>query len=360
MKAETIIKQLQKTLPRYTELFSDKLSITSLINNSGTVTATTSVEHGLSNGKYIYIKGALTPITITDIARIEDVATAHTLTPHDLTDNYQTTVTISGVDQPEYNGEHKFIHQANRKTFTFEIEEIAITPATGSNMTLLMNIASGYNGLHEITVVDEFTFTYQIESDNNNPAQGDIVLYKELRISGAISLNRLLESYTAQADKNCWLYVVLGNVSSSKDRLTTTDRTGLLLKGQDVRITMLEPFSIYLFIPTKDEISARYARDLVSDFYPLLVKSLAGLYIPSEFGDVTPYGIALLGHNFVEYDYAYYVHEFRFEYSYEIVQSDLIDTDTSVAFRNIELQFLNNNNQLIMDTKIDLDDEPLT
>lgn len=362
MKAATIVKHLRETLPRYTNLFGDTVSIASLVNNSGVVTATTTDPHELSNNDYIYVKGALTQITITDITRNGDVATAHTASDHDFTDNFQQTVNIIGAEQAGYNGEHDFIHQANRLTFTFKVDSSTITPATGSPK-LIKNLKGGYNGYHQITVADEYTFTYQITSNPESPALGDILFTKGVRISSSVSLARAIQSYTDQTtstnDKRLWMFVVLGNTNPSRDRYTMTDRTGLTIKGQDIRTTIIEPFSLYIFTPTINEIAASNSRDLMSDLYVYIIKSMLGLYIPSGFVDSTPFGISTLGHGYIEYDYAYYIHEFKFEYSYTITYEDSLDTDTSVAFRDIELQFLNKFNEITMDTKIDLDDEPL-
>lgn len=358
MRADLIVAQLQQTIPRYTNLFSDTLAISSLTYSAGTVTAVTASAHGLNTNDYVYINGALTPITITDITRVGTQATATTASNHDLTDNYQETVTISGADQAGYNGTHNFIHQPNRRTFIFEVANTVVTPATGSPK-LLQNIAAGYNGYHKITRVDDTTFTYQITSTPESPAQGTIALSKSLRISAAVSIQRFMESYTKQGYNQLWMCVVLGNVTTSKDRLTLTDRTVFYSPMADVRITIIEPFSLYIVIPTVSEISARAARDLMSDLFPIITKSIGGKYIPSGFSDTTQYGLIMTGHSYVEYSYAYYVHEFNFEYSYEITSRDLVATDSSVAFRDIELQFMNSFDEMIRDVKIDLDDEPL-
>ena len=196
MKAADIVTQLKKIVPIYTNAFSDIIAVDSLSFATGIVTCITAAPHNLHNGDVIFINGALTPITITSLTRIDNIATAITASDHDYTDGYTQTVDIIGADQVEYNGEHTFIHQPNRRTFEFEVDGEPITPATGTDIYVLNNLAGGYNGQHVITVIDDTTFTYPITSIPESPAQGTITVQANTRISGAVSIDRIIESYS--------------------------------------------------------------------------------------------------------------------------------------------------------------------
>jgi hypothetical protein len=359
MKAANLVQQLQSTLPLYTSLFSDIFSISSLTRSGTTVTAVTTMPHGLITGATIVISGALTPITITSLTQSAGVATALTSSAHDFTDNYTTTVNIFGANQPEYNGIHNFIHQENRKTFTYEITGNPVSPATGTNIYVLENLKHGYNGAHVITRIDDVTFTYQITSTPASPALGTIILSSANRISATVSVERAKESYTPQTFNKLWLFIVLGSSSASKDRFVLTDNTAVVTAGQDYRQRIIDNISLYVFANSENETSGAVVRDLMQDLLNPILKSVLRYHFPSGFNDQTNFGITFAGHDIYEYNYPYYIHQYIFEDTFDITYPDTLNTDDSVAFRDIELNFLNKMNVVIADTNVDLDDVPL-
>jgi len=361
MKAADIVKQLWLTLPRYTNLFSDDIVVSSLTRSGTTVTAVTATPHGLSNGNYVFISGAKTPITITSLTQVNGVATAITASNHDFTDDYTETVEINGADQAGYNGVHDFIHQPNRRTFTFKVDPTTVSPATGT-IQVISNIKYGYNGLQLITVVNPTTFTYQITSTPESPAQGSMIMRSNIRITSAINFDRAVEAYTKQGENKLYAFVLLGNVSASKDRYTLNDSTATLAVGQDYRQRLIEPFSVCVFMPTTREIAGVNARDIMQDLAQPIFKSLLRFKFPSVFTDKTEFNLVFSGHQFIEYSLAYYVHEFQFENQFQIRFEDTVDDDDSVAFRDIDLHFntdLNSVHNEIMHTNVDLDDVPI-
>ena len=360
MKAADLVRQLQSTLPFYTDLFSDTFSITSLTRSGTTVTAVTSVPHLLVDGAIVVISGALTPITITSLTQTNGIATALTSSAHDFTDNYTVTVNIFGADQLEYDGIHNFIHQANRKTFTFEVDSSAVSPATGTNIYVLENLKYGYNGPHVVTVIDDTTFTFEITSQPASPAQGTIKMSSANRISDAVSIDRIKESYTPQTYNKLWLLVVLGATSASKDRYVMTDNTSIVTSGQDYRQRIINNINLFVFANSKTETSGAIVRDLMQDLLKPILKSVLRYHFPSGFSDQTNYGITFVGHDIYEYNYPYYIHQYVFEDSFDVTYPDTLDTDNSVAFRDIDLNFENKMNVIIASTNVDLDDEPLS
>lgn len=359
MKAADIVKQLKKIVPIYTDAFSDIVSVDSLTFSGGIVTCVTSNAHGLQNGDVIFIKGALTPITINSLTRVGDVATAITNSNHDYTDGYTQTVTIAGADQPEYNGTHDFIHQPNRRTFEFSVTGSPVTPATGTNIYTLNNLAAGYNGEHTVTVIDDFTFTYPITSNPESPAQGTITMQVKTRISGAVSIDRIIENYTKQFTGKLWMWVVLGNTTTSKDRFTQSDATFSITSGQDYRQRIISQFYIYVAVPCSNDLSAMDTRDSMEDLAQIILKAVLNYKFTSPYSDQTNFGCVYDGHGMFSYDYAYYIHEFRFQVIYDLSYLDTVNEDTSVAFRDFDFGFLNEYQTNIMQTNVDLDDEPL-
>ena len=361
MKASNIIAQLQSVLPNYTSYFSDELNVTSLTCSGTTVTAKTSVEHNLTTGDYLVIVNALTPFAITSLTRVDNIATAITNNAHDLTQGYQENVEIIDADQNEYNGIHPLLTVPNRKKFTYLVEDDPVTPATGTPK-LIEKIAVGYNGWHQVTVIDPVTFTYQVEKTLESPAQGTIKAKTRARISGAVSLERAIQSYTKKNTDKMWGFVVLGTATANKDRQTFSDATMSPGKGEIFRQEIIQPFSVYIFVPTTSTISGRKERDQMDDVLIALCKSLLRVKFPSGFYEVPYSGVVFSSHSFYDYIQAYYIHEFIFETMAWIIYEDTVDPDYNVAFRDIYINYesgINPDAGTIMTDHIDLDNEPL-
>lgn len=359
MKARDVILQLQLFLPQHTNLFSDVMSVDSLMCETKKVTCVTKENHGLSNGELIYVRGAITPVRIVELSCKDGIITAVTNADHDLTDGYQKYVTINGADQPIFNGKHEFIHQDNRFIFTCKANDKSNIIATGDNIYLLSEIRYGYNGPHRVTVLDSKTISYDTSRKIDEKAQGEIVLIKNHRISGANNLDRILESYTKQAPNKMWMFVTLDNATASKDRYTLSDATALHTSGQDVRQRVIAPFSIYVIVPTSNKLTPLDIKDNMDDLAKLVYRAILNWKIPSTYTDQTSFGVSFVEHGEVNYSYAYYVHFFRFESYYDLIREDCIDTDDSVALRDIILSFNNDNMAQIMYTDVNLDDNPV-
>ena len=203
MKAEDIIKQLQAVLPTLTDLFSETISVSALTRSGTTVTATTSIAHGLTTGTGVTIAGAESPTTIASLTFLDGIATAITTTSHDLTEGFQDgnatdspLVAVFGASEAEYNGLNPLLSVPNRTSFTYSLTGDPTSPATGMPV-LLENFNAGYNGRHVITVINPTTFTYQITQAPNSPAQGTIEAHTSIRVSGAVNIEKARDSYTA-------------------------------------------------------------------------------------------------------------------------------------------------------------------
>lgn len=355
MNVNEIVKWLRQTLPKNTEAFSDKLDIEEMSCTNKLVTCTTTSPHGLSTGDQIYIKGALTPNKITAITYSNGVATATTERPHDFTDGWQQYVVITGAIEPEFNSNHKFIHQPNRLTLEFEYT----TEGTG-DMLVLEDRAFTYNGYHTIVKIDDTTFTFTIDIDLgvDNIAYGDYVVIGKHRISGAISIDRAIESYTAQKQDNFWLFVVADRATAAKSRTTVTDGTLTTGGGAEVRNKIIYGFDIYVIFPCRDQISALQARNTADLFLFTLCKSLTNARFTIIGSDCQTMNCTLNGHDIYAYDRAYYVHVYHFETYFYINSADGY-FDEHVAFRDILLNYQNVYNTNILTTDIDLDDEIL-
>lgn len=337
MKALDIISQIRSVMPKLTDLFSDKLSITSLTFAAGTVTATTASAHGLSTGNFVFINGALSPNPIT-ITRVGNIATAITTNVHDLTQDFHETVTIRGADQSEYNGEKTLLSVVDKNTFTFTVTGDPATPATG---TIFLDelITDQYNGRHEITVTDTDEFTYTITGTPSTPASGTIEVKFGDRISGAATVEKALQSYTNQTTGDLYLFVVLEDARTNKNRDILNDASYRFEIGQSYRQEIIQAFSVFAFIPSTGSISGRDARDQAEDIRVFLVKSLLGVQFDAGFNEVLKYGVTYLGDSLFAYDNAYIIHQFNFEVIFNLNREDIVANDDNRAWRTFIINY---------------------
>lgn len=362
IKAETIIGELQDRLASYTDLFTEQVSISSLTRSSTTVTAVTSAVHGLTTGRYVNVIDAKSPILITSITRSETTATVVTATDHDYTEGFGMTAEIVGADQSDYNGTFDIVTVPNRRTFTYVVSGSPATPATGT-IYVLNNVSTGYNGRHQVTIIDTTTFTYEITQTPLSPAQGSPIARIGIRVTGAVSAQSALNGYTKQSSDNYYAFVILGDCVTSKDRSDPTDATQTYISGQEFRQRVICPFDVMVIKPTTTEIAAREARDDMNDVAVALFRSLLRTKLTDGLTNNQQFGTVFTGHGFAAYNGAYYVHSFGFETQLDVVYEDTINPDFSVAFRDIALDFQNPNetddDNTIMEASINLDEVAL-
>lgn len=363
MKASDIIKQLQLVLPNVTDLFSDSISITSLTRSGTTVTATTAAVHGRATSDVVIVSGAKSPITISSLTFSDGIATAITSSSHDLTELFENAiandsplVTVSGATESEYNGANPLLTVPNRNEFTYTVTGTPTTPATGTPV-LLENFNTGYNGRKIITVTSTTTFTYEITQTPDSPAQGTILANIGVRVSGALTVDRARDAYTKKDKNKLWAFVILGDVVANKDRDVLSDATAMMGAGVDPRNRVFAPFNVIIFIPTTDEIAAMNARDSIDEIRAHLFKSLLGVKLSTGLQSETLYGVIYESDGFNDYTGAYYMHQFVFSTMTDIITEDMIAPDFNVAFRNVDLQFLDAFETVELTANVNLDEE---
>ena len=442
MKLSDVVTTLQTYLPKFTDYFSDKVSISSLTRAGSTVTAVTSADHGFSTDDYIHISGAQAPLllsslvyvgtlSIASITRVARTVTVTTSSPHNLFTGI--TLEIVGADQQDYNGEHlirvtsatKFtyliltnpvtpatttgaltaevnlaigetvnnhamrstysnfdlsekeaqfyitgadqagynglqtaVNILNRKQVTFSLSSEPVTPATGT-IYLMDNFERGYNGLHQITVTDTDKFTYAISETPETPAQTISTIYAKnnLRISAAVSQQRVLESYSRQSTDKYWLFATMGTSTISKDRKIENDATTTLMPGQSFRLLSIQSLSIYVVAPSSSSLSASAVSDSMIDVEVAIYKSLLGKHFTSPFASDDKFYLTPVSNQNAYYDTSVYIHEYSFEtVGYITYYDTLLPTiDIVVPFLRIDGDYNNN----VLSTNINLDDNPV-
>lgn len=365
MKADFIIRQLYDTMPFLNDYFSDSINVLSLTRLGSTVTVTTNTSHGLVTGNYVSIVGAKNPTRIVSLTRVGNIVTAITDQDHDLTEEWFPNVEITGANESEYNGTFPLLSVPNRLTFTYRITGSPVSPATTSTEILLLTAGIGnYNGRFLVNVINNTRFTYELTPPfPYTPPMGNIKLKKNIRISGAATIDRAVESYTKQPNNKLWAFVVLEDTNVNKDRFVRNDAIATRTPADDWRMRLIKNFSIYVFAPSVEGIAARTERDLMEDIEVDLYKSILSIKIPSPFTEPTWSLVTPVANGVFEYNKAYYVHRFQFQTSVDIVKADTAFNPFTRAFRDLDLNYFDftdqNNGQIIANAYVNLDDEPI-
>lgn len=368
MKAADVVRQLRACLPRYSDDFTDTVGVVSIVSVGLLATVTTTVDHNLVNNDFVHIWGCLIPNAIIQLTQLDGVATAITANDNDLTENYEpdTNVTIVGANEAGYNGSHKLLRVLNRRTFEFEVDNATPSPATGSPLLLEDLKRYTYNGYHEITVVSSTQFTFALEKELGSPAYGDITLKVKPRITATATIDEAVRSYTKQFVGKLVIYVVLDNIIASKDRSEGSDAVFIQKRATDTRQLIIQQFHVYVFSPNKENITNRSNRDKADDVLALLTKCILGTTFQSSLQEESDYGTVFARSDFVGFESdssIVYVHDFVFEQSSYISFEDAVDTDKSVALRDIYGKYTSDfidDNEIKFEGNTNLDDEPLT
>lgn len=360
MKSTDVVKQLQLVLPTVTTLFSEQINIIAITPDD--ITATVEVaSHSFVVGDVVTITDTVSPVSITSISRVDEIATATTATPHDITENDLTTeVTITDTSDVDFNGTFPLVSAPNRFTFQFTIPDTIAASATGGFLDDPPG-AFGYNGTHVITAVpDTQFFDYVLPIALTNAATGSGVVNFSTRVTGAVNLERAIEMYTKQTDSNSlWAFVVLNETIASNDRNSRQDGVSSAAPGSDRRQQVYQNFSVYIVKNSADDLAARAARDTMEDVMSFLFKSLLFWKAPSGLADSGNTGVVFVTHLFGDYNTAVYIHEFQFQLISNITESDTVEPDFNVAFRDISLTMTTSISIEQLTANIDLDDEPL-
>jgi len=358
MKAKDVILQLMDRIPRHTELFTDKIQISSITSTGTTATATTASSHGRSTGDVVNILGAKSPISITSMTRVGEEITCVTNSDHDLTENYQESVTIQGANEAEFNGEFPLIGVPNRRTFNLQAEDSGATTATGSPIAIDAS-SYGYNGLKQITVLNATQFTYSIDKELPLDAAGNPFVFTGYRISGSADIDQFIDAYTSQDINEFWLCVVLGDTVASKDRDIQNDATSARATGVALYQKLVQPVSIYCIAPTTQQYAGRDARDDMEDIMSYLCRSMLGARFNTYLTAAREFQTTFVSHGIHQYIGAYYVHEFNFESIAQLTYGDSVGEDFNVAFRDIDFTMGVDVGSEELTGSVNLDDEPL-
>ncbi len=315
MILQEITNEFKSFLPLFTDMFTTNIDISSVTKVGDTVTIVTSTAHGLTVGRQVTLTGIENTIPISSLTRSGNVATAVTSSDTDLTEGFFPTIKVSGADQADYNGTFELKNVIDRTTFTYKVQNLPTTPATGT-IKYHDKLNLGFNGEYEvITAPDSTTFTVT----NSDPilvegSGSGMQLKLGIRISAAANIERVLSVYTKKSFEELWGFIVPLGAVIDKDRKMDNDAVSIRTTNTNYQQRRIKNFAFYVFIPTKLEIGGRTAADIADDLIPSLYKSILGYRVASPFVS-SPYSIITpIGDNLFTYNTAFYVHEYTFQF----------------------------------------------
>ncbi len=153
-----------------------------------------------------------------------------------------------------------------------------------------------------------------------------------------------------------WAFVVPSDSVASKSRHTATDATAIQTSGDDFRQKVITPFNIYLFIPTKNEIAGRASYDDMVLITSAIFKSILGASLPSPYYIESFSRVVFEAHGHFAYSGAYYIHKMEFSVVDDLIIEDTIRTFDDVAFRDLDCDIINSEDEIIADSTIKLDE----
>ena len=367
MRIAPIVNQLAAYLPFFTDKFTDQLTIVSASQSGGVATIETSTPHGFVVGSPFVATGIvpLIPITSFTIINTNQVVVGTALdngliSTYDFLTNKPIdfeipNLYVQGVVEPEYNGAFPIVDVPNRNRAIYQLPADPTTPPTVSG-DLLRYAANGYVGFKTVSsVINTTTFEYLIESNQPETTTNSGTIHTAARISGAVDLTRMEESYTRQGSDQFWLFVSQNESFASKDRNTLNDGLTTIKSSVEYRQRLIDSINVFIFVPTSDQLSGRLAIDELEDVKKALFKTLVRFNAPIEYDAQSSFQLFFDSTNTVGYTTSYLIQQYIFAANYDLTYYDTFDGALYAPFRNINATSIINGQDFIWNADLDVD-----
>ncbi len=343
MKLKPLIQLFQRTLPKYTDYFSDTIPISSGSVVNGLVTIITTSPHNFLSSNYVVINNAHISIPISSFVVSNGIATCKTNNDNsiNMAMNYKDNssdleVDLIGFADVGLNGTFKLLSVPNKQCFT-----IQTNIADGnyiSDGSIIRYSGNPIGGLRQINVINEYTFTYQLDDIGiNSLIYGNSTVYGNTRISGANDVVRANKSYSKQLQGKYWLYITYGSSTASKDRNILNDSVSMFSGTEDFRIRDIQDFDVNIFAPVSNDLTGLTARDNIEDIKKAIFKTILRFKQLKEFSNDDSFVYTYVNDFEVIANDAYIVHGYKFSTSYDITFNDTSQKDIYTPFRGIDI-----------------------
>lgn len=361
MKLLDIVKQLNSILPQYTGLFSNLLSISTIVASGGVATITTSTNHNVksSSSANLTLANVNSETPISAVSKDGNVVTFTTSIDHDLTFGWtdHDTVPLDGFTDSAWNDSFKLVNVANRREF--KVQSTNDIPVLNGNEFLLENRVDGINGRYQPTFVDLKTLTITGTFNDGNYEGGSIG--SGVRVAGVINPDEILSYYTRQGLQDFWMFVSMHDAELSKDRHSLSDAEATRATGEDIRMRLLDGFTLSVVTNVTKDISAIQAIDICRhDLLLPILKSVFGARFDTGLSSAPDFKAVLTGHGVGDFNRAVLIYNFDFEFAMDLTNDDTVEPENTRAFRDIDYtEVINGDDTINMTVTVDLDDEPI-
>lgn len=360
MKIADVVNQLRGVLPKYTDYFSNVLTVSSITAAGGVATIVTASAHGLTSGANIVLTDVVTRTAINGVSQSGLSFTFTTASAHDLTLGWPAHefVTLDGFTDAGWNGEFYLTAVSNRQTFT--VRSTNSLPTLNGNEVLKEIRIDGVNGRYSVTVVDPVTITISGAFIDGIYEGGTVSTAQ--RISGAVNELRAYEQYTEQGLNELWMFVVMADANVSKDRSTYSDATATKPGGNDMRLRLIDGFSLIIIADTTTDIMATDALDICRHELLLpILKSVNGIRFTSGLTYTGDFRTVLTGHSIAEYDRSVLVYRYDFETVMDLTNNDTVEAGDTRAFLDADYTHYigGDDTQPLTILPMDMDEVPL-
>lgn len=357
MRLVDVVNQLRLILPKYTDRFSNSLSIISMVASGGVLTITTAGEHGLSSNQLVTLSSVKTQTPISAVSQDGLIFTFTTASDHDLTYGWpeHDTIELTGFTDTAWNGSFTLVSVPNRRNF--KLQSTNTVPALNTNEKLLEIRIDGVNGSYAAMPINSTTFSVSGDFEDGTYIGGSVS--RAVRVAGSVDITRAISQYTAQGVTDLWGFVVMHDAEVSKNRHALSDATSTPTTGTALRERIIDGFSFYVVVNTSQDIAAEQAVDICRhELLTPVLKSVYGARFTTGLSGETDFRTVLTGHGFASYNRAIYVHVYTFELSMDLTDQDAVDVVDTRAYRDTDYtQTIGTQDMTVL---INQDDVPLT
>ena len=364
-----VVNHLRQYLPAVTNRFSDEITATATV--SGSVMTVNATAHGLQTTDSVFVttQGFNNAITAVDFTA-NGLTTFTVGQDHDLTEPRlaldPTTLTLAGMGSP-WDGDHTIVNVANRRNFTILSPASASVAPDITNAQLVESRRANILGQQPVaTVISDDVFTITVPAGIPGLPSGNInqvSIITGVRVLGAADAARADQLYTQFPSQKPYLFVVMGETVASKDERTLNDSVGSFTSQNTQKQTIMQNFSVLCYLPTAEDDTSGFTASTLA-YRAIFTELLSVLYGFSFDDPITAiqYTTVSNGHGPGGiFNSSYYVHVYDWQLPSVITFEDGFSLTPDVAFRDINMSWLlNNDSEATLGGSINLDEEPLT
>jgi hypothetical protein len=321
----------------FSSLLNDSNPITDVVFGVGdaTITVQNTLPSNLLTGNNFIIRNALFKNEIVSLTPV--IGTGYqveTLVNHDLTEDFQETVQITGFGGA-WDDTFTVVSVDGQKTFTIST---ALSAPTGTGFVLEDRFGT-IRGAQVITSLTATTITFATTTPFQVYDLTSATANYNYRITSVFDLESAEKHYNERTSQNKpWAYLIYSDSLVSKDNTIDSDSIGRHTKLEAFSQQLDINFDILIIKDNSDKNTTRAVQDELLDFRYALGKSVLGYrVIFDNYTNSSRYLISFLGDSPAFYAGAYYGHLYSFQTQLIIDTFDTVDERNVAALRDFDI-----------------------